>query len=59
MAAAQADQEAEVSQEVSALFDLLPEGSDEDWQQVQQGLACLLLQARTESSGLAQKLSDW
>ncbi|MCJ1461797.1 hypothetical protein MMC07_000396 [Pseudocyphellaria aurata] len=58
MASTEAVNEAEVSQEVSALFDLLPEGSDEDWQQVQQGLANLLLQARTESKGLAQKLSE-
>ena len=49
----------EVSEEVSALLELLPSGSEQQWQQVEQGLTSLLLQARQDNLSLQHKLSKW
>ena len=51
--------ECDVSSEVSALLELLPSGSAEQWQHVEQGLAALLQQARTDNQALQQKLAEW
>lgn len=52
-------QDGDISQEVSALLDLLPSSSAEQWQQVENGLTDLLLQAHTENASLQQKLARW
>ena len=48
-----------VSEELSALLEVLPSGTAEQCHQVEQGLTGLLLQSRSENLALQQKLSEW